>query len=239
MVAELDGKTALVTGASQGIGAAIAGALARAGMQVWMVARRADVLEQAAADVGTGARPFSADLTDPDAREALLAAISADGGVIDVLVHSAGITYLGRTDDASDQHFREQLESNVLAPYAVTRACLPLLREQQGQIIFINSTAGKIANPGVGQYSASQHAVRAFADSLRAEINPEGIRVTVVYSGRTATPRQEMIHAIEGRPYQPERLMQPSDVAEVVLAALILPRTAEVTEIAVRPMLKT
>ena len=204
-----------------------------------MVARRADVLQQAAADIGAAARPFAADVTDVGSRDALVRAIAEQSGSLDVLVHSAGLTYLGRTDDASEEHFREQLDANVLAPYSLTRACLPLLRAQKGQIVFINSSAGKSANPGVGQYSASQHAVRAFADSLRAEINTDGIRVTVVHPGRTATPRQEMIHAIEDRPYQPERLMQPSDVAEVVVAALTLPRTAEVTEIAVRPMLKS
>jgi NADP-dependent 3-hydroxy acid dehydrogenase YdfG len=239
MTSDLRGGVALVAGASQGIGAAISLALADAGMTVWMVARTADALERAAAHVGPGGRPFVADLTDPVARTALMDAVAAGDGALDVLVHSAGITHLGRIDEASEDQFREQVEANVLAPYALTRSCLAQLRGSQGQIVFVNSSAGKTANPGVGQYSATQHAVRAIADSLRAEVNADGVRVTVIHPGRTASPRQARIHAIENRPYAPERLMQPSDVAAVVLAALRLPRTAEVTEISLRPMLKS
>jgi NADP-dependent 3-hydroxy acid dehydrogenase YdfG len=239
MDSDLSGGVALVTGASQGIGAAIALALADAGMTVWMVARTAEILDRAAAELGPAARTFAADLTHPTARAALMDAVAAEGRPLDVLVHNAGIIRLGRTDEASEDEFREQIEANVLAPYALTRACLAQLRERQGQIVFINSSAGKTANPGVGQFAATQHAVRAIADSLRAEVNADGVRVTVIHPGRTASPRQATIHAIENRPYAPERLMQPSDVAAIVLAAIRLPRTAEVTEIAIRPMLKS
>src|SRR6266540_595537 len=102
MTSDLRGGVALVTGASQGIGAAIALALADAGMTVWMVARTADVLERAAADVGPSARPFAADLTDPVARAALVDAVAAEGRALDVLVHNAGTIHLGRTDEASE-----------------------------------------------------------------------------------------------------------------------------------------
>lgn len=233
------GRVALITGASQGIGAAIAAALAGAGARVWMVARRAGPLETAAREAGGATRAFPADLTDRDARQRLLDAIEGEGRGLDLLVNNAGVIHLGRTEDASEDQLREQLDANLVAPYELTRACLRLLRASQGQIVFINSSAGRSANPGVGQFSATQHAVRAFADSLRAEVNAEGIRVTVVHPGRTATPRQEGIHATEQRAYAPERLMQPSDVAEVVMAALRLPRSAELTDVAVRPMLKS
>jgi len=228
-----------VTGASQGIGLAIASQLAEAGMRVWMVARRKDVLDAAAKALGGEVHPHAVDLTDPAAREGLAAALHASPGGLDVLVHNAGVIHLGRTEQSSDDEFDEQFRANVLAPYSLTRALLPLLEASQGQIVFINSSAGRSANAGVGQFSATQHAVRALAESLRAEVNERGIRVTIVFPGRTATPRQAAIHDAEGKSYRPERLMQPSDVAELVLAALRLPRTAEVTEIAVRPMLKT
>ena len=208
-------------------------------MQVWMVARRPELLAAAALATTGDTRPFAADLTVPAARDELVSAISSAHDGLDVLVNNAGVIHLGRTEDASDEEFAEQLDSNVLAPYVLTRALLPLLASRRGQIVFINSSAGRNASPGVGQSAATQHAVRAFADSLRAEVNERGIRVTVVYPGRTATPRQEAIHAGEGKSYLPERLMQPSDVAQVVQCALTLPRSAEVTEIAIRPMLKT
>jgi NADP-dependent 3-hydroxy acid dehydrogenase YdfG len=236
---ELAGGVALVTGASQGIGLATAVALAGAGMDVWMVARRPDVLAQAAAVVGPRAHPLAGDLTDPSSRDAVVAAISAAGRGLDVLVLNAGVIHLGRTDEAELADFSEQLTSNVLAPYALTQACLPLLFERRGQIVFVNSSAGKSANPGVGQFSATQHAMRAFADTLRGEINDRGVRVTVIHPGRTATPRQASIHAHENRHYRPELLMQPEDVALAVVSVLTLPGTAEITELAIRPMLKS
>jgi NADP-dependent 3-hydroxy acid dehydrogenase YdfG len=111
------------------------------------------------------------------------------------------------------------------------------LRAREGQIVFINSTVGLTARANVSQFAATQHALKAIADSLREEMNPRGVRVVSVYAGRTATPRQARIHAVEGKPYPPERLMQPEDVASVVLNALALPRSAEVTDVRVRPML--
>jgi NADP-dependent 3-hydroxy acid dehydrogenase YdfG len=113
-----------------------------------------------------------------------------------------------------------------------------LVRAHQGQIVFVNSTAGLNARANVSQFAATQHALRAVADSLREEINQDGVRVVSVYPGRTATPGQAKIHSIEGKAYAPERLMQPEDVASVVVTALTLPRTGELTDVRVRPMLK-
>lgn len=238
MTRHLAGKVALVTGASQGIGLAIAANLALCGMKVWMVARRESVLQEAARSLDGDIRALSADLTGAEARSRLIAAVEADGLGLDVLVNNAGTIHLARMEDASEQRFEEQLAANVIAPYALTRAALPLLRKAQGDIVFINSSAGRTANPGVGQFSATQHAVRAFAESLRSEVNDDGVRVAMLYPGRTATPRQEIIYAHEGRPYDPGRLIQPSDVADVVAAILTLPRTAEITDVSVRSMLK-
>jgi NADP-dependent 3-hydroxy acid dehydrogenase YdfG len=234
----LAGKVALVTGASQGIGLAVAASLAAAGMKVWMVARREGPLRQAAELIEGHVVPFQGDLAEPEARARLLSAVDAADQRLDVLVNNAGTIHLGRTEDASEDEFMDQLVANVVAPYAVTRAFLPLLRKSSGDIVFVNSSAGRTANPGVGQFSATQHAARAFADSLRGEVNDDGVRVTVVHPGRTATPRQEAIYAHEGRAYDPERLMQAADVAEIVTAIVSLPRTAEVTEVSLRSMLK-
>jgi NADP-dependent 3-hydroxy acid dehydrogenase YdfG len=118
----------------------------------------------------------------------------------------------------------------------LTRLCLPALRASHGQVVFVNSTQGIAAGRGVGAYAASKHALRALADSLRQEVNADGVRVLSVYPGRTATPLQAAVFAAEGRAYAPEALMQPEDVAAMVLAAVTLPRTAEVTEIMMRPM---
>jgi NADP-dependent 3-hydroxy acid dehydrogenase YdfG len=114
-----------------------------------------------------------------------------------------------------------------------------MLKRSRGQVVFINSTAGLNAKRAdAAQYCATQHAVKAIADSLREEVNPDGIRVLSVHPGRTATPRQEKLYRAEGRPYRPELLVQPEDVASVVLHCLLLPRRAEVTDITIRPMVK-
>ena len=90
----------------------------------------------------------------------------------------------------------------------------------------------------MGQYAATQHALRAIADSLRAEVNPQGVRVLSVFPGRTATPMQARLCELEGKAYSPERLIQPEDIASTVIHALTLPRTAEITEISIRPFVK-
>lgn len=113
------------------------------------------------------------------------------------------------------------------------------MRSCKGQIVFINSSAGLNARADVGQYAATKHALKAIADSLREEVNADGVRVLSMFLGRTATPMQDAVHKMEGKEYHPECLIQPEDVAAVVVNALSLPRTAEVTDIHIRPMNKS
>jgi NAD(P)-dependent dehydrogenase (short-subunit alcohol dehydrogenase family) len=128
---------------------------------------------------------------------------------------------------------------NLRAPYQLTQALAPLLVRGQGDVVFINSSVTRGARSEVAHYGASKYALEGLAESLRDEFNPKGVRVLSVYPGRTASPLQERIHEMEGRPYRPELLMQPEDMAQTVLNAVTLPRTAEITEIRVRPMRKT
>jgi NADP-dependent 3-hydroxy acid dehydrogenase YdfG len=158
---------------------------------------------------------------------------------LDVLVHSAGIFRMGPIGEAPISDLDLVYRTNVRAPYALTQALLPMLVARQGQIVFINSSVGLTARAGVGAYAASKHALKAIADSLRAEINELGVRVISVYPGRTATPQQEKIYEQEERPYRSDRLLQPEDVAQAVLNALAMPRTAEITDINIRPMQKS
>jgi NADP-dependent 3-hydroxy acid dehydrogenase YdfG len=113
-----------------------------------------------------------------------------------------------------------------------------MLKASRGQIVFINSSAVLTPKPNAGQYAATKHALKAVADSLRAEVNDDGLRVLSVYPGRTASPMQVLVHQFEGRECYPERLLQPEDVATAVINALSLPRTAEVTDLHIRPLLK-
>ena len=236
----LQDRTCVVTGASSGIGRAIAIALASAGATVCGVARRGNELEVTASRANGNGRfaLYEADLGAEGEPERLAKALLSRGGVVDALVHSAGTISIGDLETASVRDLDRQYSVNVRAPYLLTQALLPALRASRGQIVFINSTVGLTARANVAQYAATKHALKAIADSLREEINPQGVRVVSVYPGRTATPLQATIHEIEGKAYAPDRLMQPEDVASVVLNALTLPRTTEVTDLMVRPMLK-
>jgi short-subunit dehydrogenase len=157
---------------------------------------------------------------------------------VDILVHSAGVIVLSNVATASLSDFEFQYRCNVLAPFAVTQLFLQTLAERQGHIVFINSTAGLIAPAGLSQYSATKHALKAFADSLREEINPCGVRVLSVYLGRTATPMQAAVHNWESKPYAPEQLIQPDQVASVVVCALSLGPEAEIMDVRIRPAAK-
>ena len=233
---------ALVTGGSQGIGRAIALALARQGMSLLLVARRRGPLDDRRPR-GTRAgsdRPKDGPsiFVDDEDRSRLIAEIESRPSGLDLLVHSAGMIARADVADASVDDFDRQYQANLRAPFALTKGLLPSLRRSRGQIVFVSSSAALVARANAGQYAATQAGLRALSTSLRDEVNQDGIRVTTVFPGRTATPRQAMIHGWEGKPYHPERLLQPEDVAAIVVASISLPRTAEVTEISIRPMIK-
>lgn len=113
-----------------------------------------------------------------------------------------------------------------------------MLRTRRGQIVFINSLVGLNAKANSSQYSVTKHALKGLADSLRNEVNQDGVRVLSVFLGRTASPMQAAVHRMECRTYHPELLVQPDDVASVVLNALSLSRTAEVTDISIKHAIK-
>ncbi|MDZ4720834.1 MAG: SDR family oxidoreductase [Roseiflexaceae bacterium] len=234
---KLSGQAAVITGASSGIGKAIAIALAAEGAGVALVGRQIDLLEQTAQATGRNTRIYATELTDDTALEQLAYDLRYDWQTINILIHCAGVIASGRVEQAPVAEFDRQYRINVRAPYLLTQVLLPSLRECNGQIVFINSTAGLQARAGVSQYAATKHALRALAESLREELNPE-IRVLSVYPGRTASPMQAAVFASEGREYRPERLIQPEDIAALVVHALTLPRSAEVTDLHIRPFTK-
>ena len=123
----------------------------------------------------------------------------------------------------------------MLVPFRLTQLLLPALTSSRGLVVFINSTAGRTPLAEVGQYAATKYALRALADTLREECNAAGVRVCSVFLGSTATSMQAAVRAKQKRPYHPERLIQPDDVAQMVSGILALPQTAEVTDIIMRP----
>lgn len=233
---------AVITGSSSGIGKAIAQALAARGSVVCLVGRRTETLQ---AVLGTKASEaglafcYEADLAIEHDVEMLVGKLRDGFSGIDILVHGAGVIKLSRLECASEEQLDEQYRINLRAPYLLTRALMPMICSRKGQIVFLNSTAGLRAGANVSQYAATKHALKAVADSVREELNPAGVRVLSLFLGRTATPMQASIFATEQREYNPGILMQPEDVAEVVVNALALARTAEITEITMRPATKS
>lgn len=240
MRVSLSGGVAVVTGAGGDIGAALARALLGEGATVFVVGRKRERLEGAISGCnGDRARVFPADLTRAKDIQSIKDKIEQEFGRLDLLLHSAGVISHASIEQGSVGDFDAQYAANLRAPYALTQTMLPLLKSSRGQIVFINSSAGLTARPNAAQFCATQHALKALADSLRAEVNADGVRVLSVYPGRTATSRQAAMYAKTSAEYRPELLLQPEDIASVVLNAITLPRTAEVTDISIRPMQKS
>jgi short-subunit dehydrogenase len=235
------GQKAVITGASSGIGQAIAMDLARQGAALWVLGRSRARLEQSLCAAAAQAQSISAIEADLGTSEGASAAADElarqlDG--VDILVHCAGAISLGPIERAPVEQLDEQYQVNLRSPFVLTQALLPQLRKSQGQVVFVNSTAGLRANANAAQYSATKHGLKALADSLRDEENRYGVRVLSVFCGRTNSPMQRAITGWEGKEFLPEYLMQPEDVAASLLQALALPRTAELTELSLRPFRK-
>ena len=236
-----ENKVAVVTGASSGIGKSIVSSLAERGATVCLLGRSRERLDAVIATVPLPSSKKIGYEVDLGVEKDILDAgekIKRDFGKVDILVHSAGDYMMGEVAHAHIEDFDRQYRINMRAPYLLTHILLPLIKSRRGQIVFINSTAGLHARARVSQYAATKHALKAIADSLREEVNAEGVRVLSVFPGRTATPMQEAVHELEGKVYRPELFMRPDDVASVVMNALSLPRSAEVTDIMVRPFIK-
>jgi short-subunit dehydrogenase len=223
----------LVTGASSGIGRALALALASPESTVHLVGRDRGRLTEVAGEVEhKGARPqlHAVDLLDDDALRKLAAELTT----LDVLVHGAGVVSLGPVATLPVEALDAQYRLNTRAPYLLTQLLLPALRQARGQVVMVNSGAGLNARATWASYAMTKFALRALADALREELKPDGIRVISVYPGRTATPMQAEVHRQEGRAYDPARFIRPEDVALMVAQAVSLPRTSNVHEINIR-----
>ena len=218
--------TALITGASGGIGSAIADALSPT--YTLLLAGRPSARLDAVAE-RLGATTWPLDLTDQDGMEAAAEVLSE----LDVLVHNAGVAYPGRVAESIPEQWRASFEVNVTGPVGLTLALLPALRAARGQVVFINSGAGLTVSPGLASYSASKFALRAFADSLRAD-EPR-LRVTSIHPGRVDTEMQQDLVAYEGGDYDPARFLTPATVAAVVAQVVATPPDAHTHQVVIRP----
>jgi 3-dehydrosphinganine reductase len=191
-----DHKTCLITGGSSGIGLAMAKQLAAAGAHVWLAARNQDRLNEALAAVNAARREatqrtgvYSVDVTQPRQVTDLSAALMSEVGAPNVLINSAGIVHPGRVEALGLDVYRWTMDLNVMGAIAVTKAFLPgMLERKSGHIINVSSVAGFLSIFGYTAYSASKFAIRGFSDALRAELKPQGIRVSLALPPDTETP---------------------------------------------------
>ena len=178
-----------ITGASSGIGEALAREWAKAGAKVTLVARRRELLDKLAAECGNDAFPITHDLSDSANATGWLAAAEAKHGPIDVLVNNAGIENIGRTADCDPALGVKLLHLNLITPMLLTRELLPrMIARKSGTIVQIASVAGLVAPPGQAWYGASKAGLAQFTETLRSELVGTGVHVVVVYPGPVKTP---------------------------------------------------
>ena len=182
-----------------------------------------------------GARTLVGDLADPDKLSWAFSHQSLPERV-DSLLHIAGVVDLGPVGELTPKSWRHQLNVNLIAPAELTRHFLPQLRAARGPRGLRQLRRGPAARTPTGRaYAASKHGLKALADSLRAEEHGNGVRVTSVYPGRTASPMQAKVHSAGGQGVRPAPWIDPESVATTILMAVDLPRDAEVNDLTVRP----
>jgi len=218
----LDGKTALVTGASGGLGAAIARTLLAQGARVALSGTRRDVLDALAAELGEGAHVCPADLRDPAAADALLAAAEAAAGPVDILVNNAGLTRDTLALRMKDADWQAVLDVDLTAPFRLARAALRgMVRRRSGRIIGISSIVGHTGNPGQANYAAAKAGLAGMTKALAQEVGSRGITVNLVAPGFIETPMTDALSAEQRAKLTGAiplgRMGRPADVAAAVL----------------------
>ena len=239
MNARSGGKVVLVTGASRGIGRAVALAFAREGASLVLAARSAERLAEVTAEVralGGAALPVPTDVTSPDAVTGMVDAAMAEFGRIDVLVNNAGIGKVGEVGSADfADNLRLTLRASLFGMVDVTQRVLPIFRRQRsGAIVNMSSVMGRKAFARFGSYAVVMHGVSAISDSLRQELAGTGIQVSVIHPALTATDLLREADETElPPPFRHLTPLSPDDVARAVVAAVrhrrwrvVLPRTA-------------
>ncbi len=218
----------MVTGAAGGIGRAVVSVLAEAGHQVTVVGRELSRLRSLPA-----ARAVAADFAQPQT----LAGVVGEPERLDALVHCAGVSVEALTPvaGATPAVWQETMAVNAMAAAERTRLVLPALRRCRGHVVFVNAAPGVRAVPGWSAFAASKAALRELADSLRLEEAANGLRVTTVYPGGTATGHLRAVRAAAGRGYDPQRLIRPETLAAMVAWVLAAPPDAYVSEFSVLP----
>jgi NADP-dependent 3-hydroxy acid dehydrogenase YdfG len=246
-VAELEGKVALITGASSGIGEATAKALAKQGAKVALVARRGDRLAELAEAIersGGEALPVEADVSDHGKVEALVGQVKGQFGGLHILVNNAGVMLLGPVDGADVEDWRRMLEVNLLGLLYCTREAMPVIRESGGgDIVNVSSVAGRRATLGTAVYNMTKWGVTGFSEALRQEAMHSNIRVTCVEPGWVETElygHNKDPAVVEGIEKSRSRIASETlvaeDIANAIAYVVTQPDRVNINEVMVRPI---
>lgn len=226
--------TALVTGASRGIGFAVAKALIGQGTRVVIVARRANGLRDANAELGNKATPITCDVADETAVADMAERVTNEfGGAPEVIVNNAGLFRLASAGDTTVADFTAALDVNLIAPFLVVRAFLGAMKERKsGHIVNVGSIADRVAFAENGAYAASKFGLRGLHQVLRAELARSGVRTTLISPGPVDTALWDEIDPDNRPGFSPRSTMlKPDAVAAAVLYAVTQPATVNVDEL--------
>ena len=229
-----DGRTALVSGASRGIGLEIAHVLAADGMRVAMTARSADELRERAVEIGDRAIVIPCDVADPNSVGSLVQRVFGEfGGPPDVIVNNAGNFALATVETTEPEAFRAAIDVNLIAPFLLVRAFLADMRaRKRGHIVTIGSIADRVAFPENGAYAASKFGLRALHEVLRAELRGSGVRTTLVSPGPVDTSLWDAIDTETRAGFTPRRqMLSTRAVADAVRYVVSQPNDVNVDEL--------
>ncbi|MFF2993296.1 SDR family NAD(P)-dependent oxidoreductase [Streptomyces sp. NPDC057950] len=236
----LEGRVVLVTGASSGIGRAIAIALSKAGARVAAGARRADRVRSLAEDAPGEMLALELDVTDPQSVRDAVEATVERFGALDVLVNNAGVMLSGQILGADTTEWTRMVETNLLGSMYAVHSALPHLLRSKGAVVQISSTSGRVSSAASGVYAATKFGVTAFSEALRQEVTEQGVRVVVVEPGFVATEltshiTDPAIQAMAKTMADSMRTLRAEDIAGAVVYALSQPEHVAVNEILIRP----
>ena len=232
------GRTAVVTGASSGIGEATARALAADGNRVALVARRADRIEALADELGGGAIAIEANVTDRDSIVAAADRVQRELGGADILINNAGVMLTAPFGSDQREEHRRMVETNLLGAMTATEVFLDQLRDGGGDLVNISSVAGRVAPAGFAAYAATKWGINGWSEALRVELQPD-IRVTVIEPGAITTELADHITHAGSKKAAEEATAEigipAEDIADVIAFAVSRPQRVTLNEILVRP----